>query len=294
MTSSKKVLVTGAEGQMGQSLLYLCNAYQDINFHLTDRAKLDICNANDVSNFIMSEKPDYIINFAAYTAVDRAEEESSTAERVNVQGAENLAKAARQSNATLIHISTDYVYDNELNRPLQESDLCSPRSIYGKTKRDGELLIQAICERHIILRCSWIYGPFGHNFLRTMHQLMSQSKDLRIVSDQIGTPGYSLDLCRAIMHIVSFPNIDSSFYGIYNLGNSGVASWFDFAYAIRRLGHYTSSTIVPIPSKEYPTPASRPFYSVMNTDKFIGKFAYPLRSWQDAVVEAMEILKQQS
>ncbi len=280
----KKVLVTGSDGQMGQSMKMLEKENPELNFLFLNRQSLDL--VNDEINAVLADfKPDFVLNFAAYTAVDKAESEKDMAHAVNTTACKRLAQACKSNNAILIHVSTDYVYHNELNRPLKENDPCTPKSVYGKTKLEGELAILKEHPDSVILRCSWVYGPCGQNFMKTMIRLMAERDQLSIVQDQIGTPGYSLDLCRGIIDIIHHSELSKNF-GVYNLSNSGVASWFDFALNIARIGKYDLN-ILPIPSSEYPTPAQRPHYSVMDTSKIKNNLGIQLRPWQEALEEAM-------
>lgn len=284
----KRVLVTGSDGQMGQSLRELASSYAEFEFNFCNRSQLDITDHFSVQRKISEYQPHFVINFAAYTAVDRAEEDLETAQLINETGAKNLAVYCSEFDSVLIHLSTDYVYHNNINRPISEEDPCTPKTIYGKTKREGEQLIFNQLEKAIILRCSWIYGPYGHNFLKTMLRLMPNKDQLTIVQDQIGTPGYSLDLAQTIIDIMKHP-IKKADFGIYNLTNSGVASWFDFAYSIKSNKNFDLE-LHPILSRDYPTPAQRPHYSVMNQSKIFDHFEIKLRPWQEALKECIAII----
>lgn len=260
-----KILVTGANGQLGRCLQdVLVNTDHEV-FAL-DRAGLDIGDAEAVNQVIGQHQPQVIINAAAYTAVDKAESEPELAARINTLGPENLAKAAELHQALLIHISTDYVFDGNKTSPYTEEDATNPQGIYGQTKLDGEHAVQQHCSRYVILRTAWVFSEYGNNFVKTMLRLGKERDELSVVSDQIGCPTYAGDIARACLNVLQE---DTLAYGIYHYVGQEVCSWYDFADKIMDLGHKyqiigTKPKVVAIGSDSYPTPAKRPKYSVLS------------------------------
>ena len=227
------VLVTGANGQLGQSIQFIANQYPNVQFIYTDYQELDITNFESCHTVFAKYKPQFCINTAAYTAVDKAESEAEKAHLINVIGPENLAKVCKEYNTILLHISTDFIFDGTSTQPYLETDIPNPKSVYGQTKLDGELAVQKNWEKHFIIRTSWVYSQFANNFMKTMLRLASERDSLSVVNDQIGTPTYAVDLAEVLMNIIqsSITNKPSPF-GIYNFSNEGVCSWHDFASAI--------------------------------------------------------------
>ena len=280
------VLVTGANGQLGQSLQFIAPNYPEIEFVFCDVAQLDITNTENCQAIFEQYKPDFCINTAAYTAVDKAESEPEKAHLINVEGAKNLAIACKKHNAILLHISTDFVFDGTKKTPYTEEDIPNPTGVYGQTKLDGEKAIQVNCENYFIIRTAWVYSQFGNNFMKTMLRLASERDKLSVVNDQIGTPTNAVDLAQVLVKIVQSPNIQhptSNTFGIYNFSNEGQCSWFDFAKEIFRLND-VSIDLQPIPTNAYPTPAKRPAYSVLDKSKikstFHFEFSEDIDSWQ--------------
>ena len=280
------VLVTGANGQLGQSLQFIANTYPEINFKFCGSAELDITNLDNVKQVFEQYKPNFCINAAAYTAVDKAESEPEKAFAINVTGAKNLAEFCKEFDTTLIHISTDFVFDGTAIKPYLETGITNPKSVYGQTKLNGEKAIQSILEKHIIIRTSWVYSQFGNNFLKTMLRLGSEKESLSIVNDQIGTPTNAVDLAEAILKIVTYPNLQSKICNlkskIFNFSNLGQCSWFDFAKKIFE-NHKINIDLKPIPSASYPTPAERPKYSVLNKSKIISAFGIKIETWEESL-----------
>ncbi len=274
-----RILITGAQGQLGQALQRnLSSSTHEVL--LTDRRSLDMRNEKAIKAYTLDKKPELIINCAAFTAVDKAENEIQAAVEINQDAVRVLAKAATAINATLIHISTDYVYHNGLNRPLRETDTTTPKSVYARTKLAGEREAISACAKTYIIRTSWVYGLEGNNFVRTMQRLGATRESLTVVSDQIGAPTFADDLAEAVMHLVDSPKLP---YGIYNFSGLGVASWYDFAHAIMQASELNCK-VSPIPTEDYPTPAERPLYSVLDLEK--GKQAgFALRHWRDALAD---------
>lgn len=274
------VLVTGANGQLGQSIQFIANQYPNIQFIYTDYQEFDITNFESCKTIFSKYKPQFCINTAAYTAVDKAESESEKAHLINAVGPENLAKVSKEYDTILLHISTDFIFDGTSTKPYLESDIPKPQCVYGQTKLGGELAVQKIWEKHFIIRTSWVYSQFGANFMKTMLRLAAERDSLSVVNDQIGTPTYAVDLAEVLMNIIqsSITNHPSPF-GIYNFSNEGVCSWYDFAAAIfHQKG--ISINLQPIPTSAYPTPAKRPSYSVLDKSKIKNTFNLKINDWK--------------
>jgi dTDP-4-dehydrorhamnose reductase len=273
------ILVTGASGQLGQSLQYIAADYNNFDFIFASSTDLDITNRDRVDSFFQSNKIDFCINAAAYTAVDKAESETEKAYSINVLGPKYLAQACKKNKVKLIHISTDFVFDGKATKPYLETNDTNPLSVYGKTKLDGEKIIAQNMEEYFIIRTSWVYSQFGNNFMKTMIRLASERDSLNIVSDQIGTPTNAVHLANAILQIILKPTNN---YGIYNFSNEGIASWYDFAKEIFRINNI-NITVNPIPTEAFPTPAERPKYSVLDKNKIKTTFNIKIESWQEAL-----------
>ena len=257
-----KALLIGANGQLGRTLSQFVPG--NVSLEALDLPAIDITDQEQVEKVVSAALPDVIINAAAYTAVDRAEDELSLAFSINADGPKNLARAAVEYSARLIHISTDYVFDGTACRPYPPDAVCNPLGVYGKSKWEGEKQVQSIIDDHVIVRTSWLYSRYGNNFVLTMLRLMREKKELRVVADQIGSPTWAATLADAVWRIVAKPELK----GIYHWSDAGVASWYDFAVAIQeeavRLNILERATpIHPIASKDYPQKAKRPFYSVL-------------------------------
>ena len=277
------VLVTGANGQLGQSIQFIANKYPNIQFVYTDFQEMDITNLESCQTVFLKHKPQFCINTAAYTAVDKAESESDKAHLINAVGAENLAKVCKEFNSTLLHISTDFIFDGSSTTPYLETDIPNPQSVYGQTKLDGELAIQNTWEKHFIIRTSWVYSQFGANFMKTMLRLASERDSLSVVSDQIGTPTNAVDLAEVLVAIITqHLKLNTEHYGVYNFSNEGECSWYDFA---KEIFHQNSVKIdlKAIPTTAYPTPAKRPAYSVLNKSKIKNTFAIEILEWKDSL-----------
>lgn len=279
----QKVIITGAEGQLGKSLQRLAAAVEDINFVFLERQQLDITNAALVAQYVQQQKPDLIVNTAAYTQVDRAEEERREAHEVNVLGVANLLNACAQFQVKLIHISTDYVFDGRKSFPYEEEDVCSPVNYYGQTKYEAEKLIAEAKIQSVILRTSWLYSEYGTNFVKTMLRLLKERKSINVVNDQWGSPTYAKDLGLAILSLVeNFPKE----HEIYHFTNEGICTWFDFAKAIMQIAQIDCE-VKPIETKNYPTPAKRPAYSVLCKTKMKSDFDYTIPHWRDSLEEML-------
>lgn len=278
------ILITGAKGQLASEIKELSSDYNS-NFFFTDKKELDITNEDAIKKYIEKNSINTIINCAAYTAVDKAEEDKEIAYKVNTKAVKKLAKLSKQNNIKLIHISTDYVFDGKSFRPYCEEYKTNPNSVYGKTKLEGELQIQAINPYNsIIIRTSWVYSSFGANFVKTMLRLGKQKDQLGVIFDQVGTPTYARDLAKAILDIL--PQISNKKVEIYNYSNEGVLSWYDFALSIMEMAKIDCK-INPIETYQYPTPAKRPHYSLLNKAKIKNKFNIEIPYWKSSLRECI-------
>ena len=285
----RKILITGSNGQLGNSIKKLENNYPETNFVYTDVADLDITNWEAVKQFFESGKFTDVINCAAFTAVDKAEEEYELAHLINAVGPSNLAKASKLYNCRFAHVSTDYVFDGKAHRPYVETDTAEPPSAYGKSKLEGEKMVDAEGEGVLTFRTSWLYSEFGNNFLKTMMKYGTERDELRVVFDQIGTPTYAGDLAAAILWVLHSTEKGLS-NEIYHYSNDGVVSWYDFAQEIMKEAKIECK-ISAILSKEYPLPAPRPFYSVMDKAKIKKDFTLEVPYWKDSMIKCIAILK---
>ena len=277
------VLVTGANGQLGQAIQFVAGNYPNINFVFCSSSDLDITNKENCEFVFNKEKPDFCINAAAYTAVDKAESEPEKAELINVIGAKNLAEACKNFNSKLIHISTDFVFDGSKNAPYNEADLPNPKGVYGQTKLEGEIAIQEVFDAYFIIRTSWVYSQFGNNFMKTMLRLASERASLSVVSDQIGTPTNAVDLAECLVTIITeHSKLNTEHYGIYNFSNEGQCSWFDFAKKIFEINQ-VKIDVTPIPTTQFPTPAERPKYSVLDKTKIKTTFGIEIKPWEQSI-----------
>ena len=283
------ILVTGGNGQLGSELKDLTNLYPNDTFIFTDMAELDICKHKVVEEFIIKNNINIIINCAAHTAVDKAEEQFELANAINNLAVQNFARIAKECTIKLIHISTDYVFDGANHQPYTETDAPNPQSVYGKTKLDAEIAIQEINPANtIIIRTSWVYSSYGNNFVKTMLRLGKEKDELGIIFDQIGTPTYAGDLAKAILEIL--PKLNNDKVEIYHYSNEGVCSWYDFAQAIFEIENI-SVKVNAIESTQYPTLAKRPFYSVMNKAKIEKVFNVEVPYWKYSLSSCLEKYK---
>ena len=281
------ILVTGANGQVGSEIKELSSKYPH-TFFFTDKNFLDITDKIALDEYIKQNSIDTIINCAGYTAVDKAEEEKELANMVNQQAVKNLAQIAKDNSLKLIHISTDYVFDGENYQPYIETDKPNPQSMYGKSKLGGENAIKEINPSNaIIVRTSWVYSSFGNNFVKTMLRLGCDKESLGVVYDQIGTPTYAKDLAKTLLEIL--PMIENSAVEIYHYSNEGVLSWYDFAKEIMKMAKL-DCIINPIEAKDYPTPARRPHYSLLNKSKIKSTFNVTIPYWKDSLDECLRKL----
>ncbi|WP_299108183.1 dTDP-4-dehydrorhamnose reductase [uncultured Winogradskyella sp.] len=281
-----KVLVTGKDGQLAQCIKSVAHQYPNLEFDFKASSELDITNKVKVESALSVQQYDYCINCAAYTNVDNAETETELAYKINVIGAKNLAEACLKYQVTLVHISTDFVFDGKGSTPYTENSNTKPIGVYGETKLKGEIEISKTLENHFILRTSWLYSEFGNNFLKTMLRLGSTRDELGVVGDQIGSPTYAVDLANVILRLIASTNTS---YGIYHYSNKGVISWYGFAKEIFRISE-SNVKLNKIETKDYPTKAERPKYSVLETSKITKTLGLEIPNWKESLVIAISKL----
>jgi len=279
----KRILITGANGQLGNEMRLLADQFPDFTFDFTDINELDLCNAETVLDYFTSTKPSYVINCAAYTAVDGAEDNIELCTKVNRDAVANIAKAAKVIKAKVLHVSTDYVFDGTKHTPYVETDPVCPNSVYGKTKLEGEQVLQEFCPESVILRTAWLYSPFGNNFVKTMIKLGKEREKLTVIFDQIGTPTYAGDLASALMAIVVSAEKGAFTPGIFHYSNEGVCSWYDFTISIHKLAGITTCQVLPIETKDYPAKAARPAFSVLNKSKIKAVYGITIPHWETSL-----------
>lgn len=283
------ILVTGANGQLGNEIRVLAEQYSDFEFVFTDVEDLDITNETAVSEAFKQYNPKACINSAAYTAVDRAESQQGLCYAVNADAPAILAKACKEHGATYVHVSTDFVFDGEKNAGYVEDDAINPSSVYGKSKAEGEKRVLAEYPESIIVRTAWVYSSFGNNFVKTMLRLADSRDELSVVADQVGSPTYAADLADALLTLMMKSLKGEGTKGIFHFSNEGTASWYDFAHAVFELGNKTL-TLHPIKTVQYPTPAARPKFSLLDKTRFKTESGKTVRHWREALRACMEKL----
>lgn len=287
MQEQPKILVTGKDGQLGSELQDIAKSYPQFNFVFTDRSVLDITDSIAADDYFSKVLPQFCINAAAYTAVDKAENERDLAMKVNADAVGNLAKACKKYNATFIHISTDYVFDGTASSPYPEDHKTNPVNFYGLTKLKGEEAAIFENPTSIIIRTSWVYSKYGNNFVKTMLRLMSERPSINVVNDQFGSPTNAADLAEAILQMIQIFKKENA--GIYHYSNSGEISWFEFAQAIKKYSG-SSCDVLPIPTSAYPTPAKRPSYSVFLKTKIASTFGIEIKDWKTSLCNCIASL----
>jgi len=289
VAEKKTILVTGANGQLGKEMQVIAASFPGYNYLFVAKDLLAIDDTVAVKEYFAVHPIDYCVNCAAYTAVDKAETETENAMRINATAVGNLAAVCREYNTQFIHISTDYVFDGTATSPYKEDNIVSPVNFYGASKLKGEELAIQNNPASIIIRTSWVYSSFGNNFVKTMLRLMSERESINVVSDQQGCPTYAADLAGAIMQIIE-SGVTIVSPGIFNYSNQGVINWHQFATAIKELAG-ANCMVNPIPSSQYPTPAKRPAYSVMETSKIQQTFNITIPSWKDSLQKCLQLIK---
>ena len=286
---SPTILVTGANGQLASELRELSSNFPRFQFLFTSKEDLPIENWNELTSFFQNQPIHYCINCAAYTAVDKAESDSENAYLINAEAVGNLAAICKMNGAKFIHISTDYVYDGSKRIPLKETDATSPKNVYGSSKLKGEKLALEYNPSSIIIRTSWVYSSYGSNFVKTMLRLFKEKEELKVVSDQIGSPTYAADLASVIMLFIQKNDAGENFSGIFNYSNNGITNWYEFALAIKEFSN-SHCNIQPVSSSIYVTPAERPLYSVMDTTKVKKSLQIDIPFWKDSLKKCIDKL----
>ena len=282
----KNILITGANGQLGNEMRVLSAEYPEYAYFFTDVAELDICDEQAVMEFVQANDIHVIVNCAAYTAVDKAEENVELCTKLNADAVGYLAKAAEACGAEFIQISTDYVFDGTAHVPYRESASTCPNSVYGHTKLAGEQQALTLCSRTMVIRTAWLYSTFGNNFVKTMIRLGRERDSLGVIFDQVGTPTYARDLARAIFVAIRQGVVP----GVYHFSNEGVCSWYDFTKAIHRLAGIADCKVKPLHTEEYPTLAKRPHYSVLDKTKIKKIYNTEVPYWEDSLKECIDAL----
>jgi dTDP-4-dehydrorhamnose reductase len=280
------ILITGCNGQLGNEMQLLESQYPQYQWYNTDVQELDISNQQAIEQFVAAHEIDGIVNCAGYTAVDKAEENEELCAMLNQHAPAYLAAAVEKRGGWMVHISTDYVFDGTHHTPYVETDEPCPNSVYGRTKLAGEQEVMQHCKRSVIIRTAWLYSTFGNNFVKTMIRLGKERPELGVIFDQIGTPTYAGDLAKAIMAVVE----KGIMPGIYHFSNEGVISWYDFTKAIHRLAGITTCHVRPLHTAEYPTPANRPHYSVLDKTKIKTIYGIEIPYWEESLKDCIEKL----
>ena len=280
------ILITGANGQLGNEMRVLSKENGQHAYFFTDVQELDICDEQAVHGFVKDNRIDVIVNCAAYTAVDKAEEHEDLCMRINRDAVRNLGEAAHAVGAKVIHVSTDYVFDGTSCRPYLESDATCPVSVYGHTKLAGEQALMEVCPDSVIIRTAWLYSEYGNNFMKTVLRLGKERDELRFIFDQVGTPTYAGDLAVAMLTVLERAEAGKFIPGIYHFSDEGVCSWYDFTVKILQIAGM-NNRVIPIETKDYPTPASRPHYSVLNKGKIKSSYGLTIPHWETSLAYCM-------
>lgn len=284
----KKIIVVGATGQLGSEINMLSPQYLQYEFIFLSEADLSILDVEAVKNIFKKYAPAYLINCAAYTAVDKAETDKEIAYKINAEAVSFIAALCNEYKTGFIHISTDYVFEGNAALPYKPEDVPNPQSVYGATKLEGERLAFLNNPSTVLIRTAWVYSEFGHNFVKTMIRLMKDKEEIKVVADQVGTPTYAADLAKAILKIISS---ERWIPGIYHFTNAGVISWYDFAVAIKEETG-SSCRVMPIPTSQYPTPAKRPAYSVLSTSKITDTYQIHIIDWRNSLKKCLVRLRE--
>ena len=284
----KNILITGCNGQLGNEMRLQALGHPEFEFFFTDVKELDITDEKAVETFIASHAIDCVVNCAAYTAVDKAEADEALCDKLNRVAPGYLARAIGRQGGCMVHVSTDYVFDGTAHIPYRENDATCPATVYGRTKLAGEEAVMKECPRAAIVRTAWLYSTFGNNFVKTMLRLGREKERLGVIFDQIGTPTYARDLATAIFAMLS----QGITPGIYHFSNEGVISWYDFTKAIHRIAGIGNCKVNPLHTEEYPTPAARPHYSVLDKTKIKETYHIEIPYWEDSLAECIALLEQ--
>lgn len=282
------ILITGSHGQLGNEMQQTARRFPQFNYLYTDIEELDICDKAALDAFVKANAVNVIVNCAAYTAVDKAEDDVELCYKINADAVRNIGEIAAENNLKVVHVSTDYVFDGTNHIPYTEDQPVCPATVYGKSKLAGEQALLKTCKQAVILRTAWLYSSFGNNFVKTMMKLGTERDSLNVIFDQIGTPTYAADLADAIMRIISSKNFVP---GIYHFSDEGVCSWYDFTKSIHRLAGITCD-VHPIETKDYPARTPRPHYSVLNKAKIKSTYSIVIPHWEESLERCIKILKQ--
>lgn len=281
------ILVTGSNGQLGSEMQQAAKRFPNFKYIYTDVAELDICDKNTLNNFVKENAVTVIVNCAAYTAVDKAEDDVELCYKINRDAVKNIAEVAKENNVKVVHVSTDYVFDGTNYIPYTEDMPVCPSSVYGKSKLEGEQVLLESCDEAVIIRTSWLYSSFGNNFVKTMMKLGTERDALNVIFDQVGTPTYAADLADSILNIISHKNFVA---GIYHFSDEGVCSWYDFTKTIHRIANITCN-VQPIETKDYPVRTPRPHYSVLNKAKIKSTYGIAIPHWEESLKKCISILQ---
>ncbi|NDP21288.1 MAG: dTDP-4-dehydrorhamnose reductase [Paludibacter sp.] len=280
------ILITGSNGQLGNEMQQASKRYNSFNYLFTDVAELDICNKSALDAYVIENNVNIIVNCAAYTAVDKAEDDQELCYKINRDAVRNIGEVAAKNKLKVIHVSTDYVFDGTNHIPYTEEMPVSPVSVYGKSKQEGEKALMEVCNQAVIIRTSWLYSSFGGNFVKTMIKLGTERDTLNVIFDQIGTPTYAADLANSILQVI---NAEKFISGIYHYSNEGVCSWYDFTKTIHRIAGINCK-VLPIETKDYPTRTPRPHYSVLNKARIKTTYGISIPYWEESLKKCIAIL----
>lgn len=282
--TQKNILITGSNGQLGSEIKRISNHHENnFRFFFTDVAELDITDLDAVEKFTKENNINYIVNCAAYTAVDKAEDDIELCYKINRDAIANLGIAATNNKAKIIHISTDYVFDGASDKLYSEADEVNPQSVYGKSKLEGEIALQEACPDSIIIRTAWLYSIFGNNFVKTMIRLGKERDSINVVADQTGTPTNAADLAEAIIKILDYSEANGFEAGLYHYSNEGITTWYDFTLLIHKYAEIKNCEVIPITTEQYPTKAIRPRYSVLDKSKIKETFNIVIPKWEESL-----------
>ena len=284
------ILITGSHGQLGNEMQQASTRFPAFNYIYTDVEDLDICDKTALNAYVNANHVDIIVNCAAYTAVDKAEDDVALCFKINADAVRNIGEVARENSLKVVHVSTDYVFDGTNYMPYTEDQQVCPSSVYGKSKLAGENALFESCDQVVVIRTAWLYSSFGNNFVKTMMKLGSERDSLNVIFDQIGTPTYAADLANAILQVLSH---EPFVPGIYHFSDEGVCSWYDFTKSIHRIAGITCD-VHPIETKDYPARTPRPHYSVLNKAKIKSTYGIVIPHWEESLVKCIEILNQKA